>query len=661
MIDPRCEMKIFRIRPYIFLIPVLLSLCVTTLAAAQDLTPGLTYVCSGEKMFIENCNIRDLSDAATCMVGHPDHIQPNGLMQYTNMTRGALKKLFPTCTQPSAKQTAAAQAFQKKQQDTYNANVQKANDQLKAATQPVTFGQPQKPKTPEERATNRCVTSGRLPSSCLGNSLLGAFGQMLSSVLPGANQQPTAGPTMAGVFQGAGNWRLDFIDGGVLVNCSYLSPNQEAYTLDLKTSRLTINTRPRPLILTLRADGTIVGPGPVTIDGVVAGGYTPGTTTAGHTETSTYTSTQRINASQATAYDQSQLTNTGGGTYDATTTHTSSTYVPGTTTAGYTNFVPRQATCPALNLSSKGAGVGIQTMQTDLLKGMFGGDKGPPTPPGIRMHGIFAASTGFSAEFYPESVILGCGPDAARAYPYTVVANGASAVVKVDAPDHPLTLAFKSDGSLDPGSSSPYQVHGRIVTGQDNNDNFTFAPNEQTCNLAVLTPAKAIPSSGGIAATTIASTATGSANPSGSLSTSTTPPGNATLAIVSGFPPQPNLPNPLAGHPYTLLRDNLANIITKAGVTVPAGTSPYKVLGLACGNRTPDCQKILEAVKANAASAVRADANGSGSFPGIPPGTYYLMISAQFNNHALVWDQPIQLKAGPNSLTLDQRNATPVN
>jgi hypothetical protein len=99
-------------------------------------------------MFIENCNIRDLSDTAKCMVGHPDHIMPNGLMQYTYMTSGELKKLFPTCTQPSSKQVAAAQAFQKKQQDLYNANIQKANDQLNAATQPITYGQPQKPRLP---------------------------------------------------------------------------------------------------------------------------------------------------------------------------------------------------------------------------------------------------------------------------------------------------------------------------------------------------------------------------------------------------------------------------------------------------------------------------------------------------------------------------------
>jgi hypothetical protein len=294
---------------------------------------------------------------------------------------------------------------------------------------------------------------------------------------------------------------------------------------------------------------------------------------------------------------------------------------------------------------------------------MFGGDKGAPTPPGIRMHGIYADSAGFSVQFFPESVILGCGPDAARAYPYTVVANGSSAVVKIDAPDHPLTLAFKADGSLDPGGTGPYQVHGRVVTGQDNNDNFTFAPMEQACNLAVLTPAKAIPSSGGTAATMVASSGAGgpSAAAGGGVSSVQNPLGNATLSIVSGFPAQQGVPNPLAGHPYTLLRDSFETIVAKAGVAVPVGTSPYKALGNACGNRTPDCQKIMDGIKASAASAVRADANGGGTFPGVAPGKYYLMISSRYNNQNLVWGQPVQLKAGSNSVTLDQHNAVPLN
>jgi hypothetical protein len=487
---------------------------------------------------------------------------------------------------------------------------------------------------------------------------------MISQVLPSANKEPAPGPDMAGAYQGAGSWRLDFVDGGVLVNCSFLSPNEEMYTIDFKTGRptITIDTRPKPLVLTLRADGTIAGPpGPVTIDGVVAGGSSGGGYTPGHTETHDVTTHEQINSYQVTAGNAGQVTNTGGGTYDLATTTQQSTYVPGTSSAPQTHFVPKRATCPAISVSSKGAGTGVQTMQTNLLKGMFNdGDSGPPTPAGIRMHGIFAsASTGFSAQFFPESVILGCGPDSARAYPYTVVADGGKAAIQVKAPDHPLTLAFRPDGSLDAGSG-PYQVHGRIVTGQDNNDDFTFAPMERTCNLAVLTPTKEIPSGGGtLASPTMVASAGGASG--GGLSTPQAPLGNATLSIVSGLPAQAGVANPLAGRPLILLRESYGDALAKGGVSVPAGVSPYKYAGTACGQKTPDCPKVSAAVQASAASAVRADANGSGTFPGVPPGTYYLMISAIVNQKPVVWGQAVQLKPGANAVTLDQRNATPLN
>jgi hypothetical protein len=468
---------------------------------------------------------------------------------------------------------------------------------------------------------------------------------------------------MAGVFQGAGNWRLDFVDGGVLVNCSFLSPNQESYSIAFRSTGpvLTINTSPKPLVLSVRNDGTIVGPpGAVTIDGVVAGGSSGGTTTPGHTETHDVTTHEQINSYQVTGANAGQVTNMGGGAYDLATTTQQSTYVPGTYTPAQTTFVPRRTTCPTINLT-KSAGVGVQTMETNLLKSVFGGDTSKPAPTGIRMHGIFAASTGFSAQFFPESVVLGCGPDSARAYPYTVAAGAGGGVIKIDAPDHPLTLTIRSDGALDAGSGS-YQVHGRIVTGQDDNDNFTFAPMEQTCNLAVLTPSKDIPSRGGAAATMMAS-ASVLATPGAGLSTPNAPLGNAALAIVSGFAPQPGVANPLAGHPYVLLRDSYAGLLAKAGVAVPTGESPFKYVGMACGGPTksPDCPQITAAINAAAASAVRADASGSGTFPGVPPGTYYLMISTRYNNQALVWGQAVQLKPGANSITLDSRNATPVN
>src|SRR5580692_1245734 len=440
------------------------SVAAVRAAAAQDIKLNVTYVCSGERLFIDSCNIRDTSDTSTCMVGHPDTVLPNGLMKYTYETRGNLKKLLPTCKQPSAQELAQEEAFKKKQQEIYDANVAKANPQPAARNPQAGSGnqagmdpsQIPPPKNAEERALRRCVSSGRLVATCTGNGLLGAFSQMVSQVLPGADKKPQQpGPNMAGVFEGAGHWRLDFIDEGVLVNCAELSPNQESYSLDLKSGHgtLTIDTTPRPLVLAVHNDGTITGPpGPVTINGVIAAGYVSGAAGTGATQKDQY-----------------------GNLYDA-----AGNRVQGNANNGYTRFAPRRATCPAINLSSKGAGVGVQTMETDLLKSVVGGDKGPATPPGIRMHGIFAASTGFSVQFFPESVILGCGPDAARAYPYSVVADGAASFIRIDAPDHPLHLAFRPDGSLDPGAGS-YQVHGRIATGQNENDDFTFAPNEQTC------------------------------------------------------------------------------------------------------------------------------------------------------------------------------------
>ena len=152
----------------------------------------------------------------------------------------------------------------------------------------------------------------------------------------------------------------------------------------------------------------------------------------------------------------------------------------------------------------------------------------------------------------------------------------------------------------------------------------------------------------------------GSANGGGTLSTPAAPLGNAVLSIVSGFPVQAGVPNPLAGHPYVLLRDGYPDVLAKGGITVPPGVSPYSFVASTCTTRTPECQKIMTAVNSKAASAVRADANGAGTFPGVPPGTYYLMITARYNNQALGWSQAVQLKAGSNSLTLDQGNAVPI-
>jgi len=62
-----------------------------------------------------------------------------------------------------------------------------------------------------------------------------------------------------------------------------------------------------------------------------------------------------------------------------------------------------------------------------------------------------------------------------RAYPYSLQANSTQATIKIEDPARPLVLAIKVDGTLDPGSGQ-YEVHGRTITGQNGDGDFTFTP-----------------------------------------------------------------------------------------------------------------------------------------------------------------------------------------
>lgn len=53
----------------------LIGSCSLAIAADATIAPGLTYVCGGERLHIDNCNIRDLSDTSNCLVSHPDKME----------------------------------------------------------------------------------------------------------------------------------------------------------------------------------------------------------------------------------------------------------------------------------------------------------------------------------------------------------------------------------------------------------------------------------------------------------------------------------------------------------------------------------------------------------------------------------------------------------
>ncbi len=624
---------------------------------ADDIQLGATFVCNGERLYVESCNIRDLSDTATCTVAHPDRPQKNGIMVYTYETRGSLKKLLPTCKQPSPEEVRKANDFQRRQSQQLAANIKKANDELDDAGAKVeaAINGGHAPSA-EERQMYRCIAAGRAPGLCTGKIFSNFLASAINMLLPGAVHEGEPGLSLAGRYQGKG-WLIDFDSRSANTACSVLSSQPLDYTVELQNNLpiVTIQSRPKYILLTGRPDGTLVGSGSITVDGfIVEGSGGGGSYSAGqghwdtHTETTTHEYTPLEASSSGIAQDPTLRQN--GQYYYTTSTNTFSTYTPAAPTYSGPSItlIPKTATCNQPVLSPPAA-----AKDTTL---------------GLRMRGTYEGFNGLSIEFYPDSAVVGCGK-VAHAYPYIVRANGRQAGIEIKDPAHSLWLAIKADAELDPGQGR-YEVHGRMITGSNGHGGLTFAPISATCNLETLAavnaaplPARArsastSPMTAGVAASTPSNSAASS--PANPPSRTTTTGGNAILLISSGLQSQPSGPNPLANHPYVLLRDNIASIMARAGVQVPAGESPYKVLGNACGNHTPDCQKILAAVNADAASAARADVNGRAAMPPVPPGTYYLMISAHYNNQALVWDMPVQLKTGNNSLTLSQTNASVV-
>jgi hypothetical protein len=299
---------------------------------------------------------------------------------------------------------------------------------------------------PQSREMRRCVTAGRVAAVCVGNGLVGSLmpnvNEILSSAAPGVVGKEVTGPQFAGVFAGSG-WRLEFSEASVALSCQDLIPDSHAYTISFANNRavLTVSSTPKDIVLAFIGD-TFTGSAPVVVDGRVSLGV--------HRGTDVYS------GKQADIYTYQRVTRT----------------------------------CQKPTLS-KTTSPGVVGAEQKLLTSFFNdGDSGPPTPAGLRMNGVYAAASGgFSVEFFPESAILGCGPDVARAYPYTVVADGAQLAVKIAAPEHPLTLTIKPNNTLYPGPGS-YLVEGRFITGQDGNRDYTFTPRTATCPLAPLTPGK---------------------------------------------------------------------------------------------------------------------------------------------------------------------------
>ena len=80
-----------------------------------------------------------------------------------------------------------------------------------------------------------------------------------------------------------------------------------------------------------------------------------------------------------------------------------------------------------------------------------------------------------------------------------------------------------------------------------------------------------------------------------------------------------------------------------------------------CQAREPGCQQGALALKPYTVGVATTDADGHAQSQPLPAGRYWVFGDGKVDKRAMLWNQPVDVKAGPATVTLDQRNASPVD
>ena len=674
------------------------ALVLCGIASAQDVHLGVTYVCTGERLLVESCNMRDTSDTSTCLVQHPDRPPHNGFPAYTNETRGTLKKLLPTCTQPGAAQVARADSARKGAQDKQDAILQqnlKLMDTPPPAPGSSGSGGSAKSQRDKLRLT-RCLSAGRTEMQCAGNEFGKAFEGVFSfanTLIGGAAKQPDPGLYMLGTYEGKGGWYIEFSQDIAQMACSDLVNESQDYTIKFDGAKtvVRVENRPAPLTFTLRDGKLYGGSEPVQVAGAIVVGHTSGSAGSSYDSgasnatinTSTQTTSRDVNPMEAQAYQM------GGGSGTITQNGASNTITETTTTTTYSHpsapapsyntgpqiiTAPRTRTCvaPVLvnNHPPQSQDMGSAMSGLAGVFGMGDGDANAkksaplPTPAGLRMQGEFAVPGGADIDFHSDAAVVACGTVAAL-YPYAVDSSGGEPVLRLASAGKPsIDLKFGPERKTLIGAGT-LQVTGRVPSGADQDGNVAYTQRTVSCvlgNFAPVTDDTPVTATQPVAASSnnAAAPAANSTAAYPAFSTPTKPTGTAVLSVASGFPAQAGVANPLGGQAYILLRDPVASVLAKSGAAVPANVSPQQAVRAACDAQKPECKTYLVAISKDAATGLKADAAGKATLPGVPVGTYYLTASAKIGQLVMYWNLKIDLKAGTNSVTLDTHNAVPI-
>jgi hypothetical protein len=338
-------------------------------------------------------------------------------------------------------------------------SINRANEQAKAAAA-SSSGPGGLSNDPTAVATRRCAELGGTTGGCATKS----FGQGLMAMIGGqeitdqVESVDAIGVYLSGLYHNPNTaTSLTFdLSAAHVIGCGKLVADERGYRLHRTPSgvQVTLANEPQPITLTLRPDGSLVGPGAVDVKGKVITGHTTQTTTLVHQD-----------GSEASGCN---------GAYGSCRTTTS---IP--------IYGPAIARCTIASLAAP-APQHVQTGAAADDGSMIGGLTGfmssvvTVTDPGLRMNGKFSSPTGLILDFEGDAVTLDCGQSHVKA-PYTVQNLATEFRISVNNSGGNFVLTLAPDNTLHGSGSTG--VNGRILVNLDANSNPVFRPVSATCSV----------------------------------------------------------------------------------------------------------------------------------------------------------------------------------
>ena len=137
--------------------------------------------------------------------------------------------------------------------------------------------------------------------------------------------------------------------------------------------------------------------------------------------------------------------------------------------------------------------------------------------------------------------------------------------------------------------------------------------------------------------------------------------GGAVLNLTAGAIDKSGQFHPVVGREIWVMKGSADMALISGGLQSTPYRSVMHNFMIACKQHSLDCQKGMNSIQAKTVSAVRTDAEGHAHTPALPTGRYYVFATLTYDNRPMVWQEPVDLHPGGNTLALDLKNARPVD